>query len=372
MKRRDRPSDSSYSINAGLELMVIKDSDESDNDGNHLSRDDNHGGIENQGPDQQESANLDAIVIDDDDDFEVIDKDAFYRARNNDNVHSAEKKVKKRQTSAKVDQLSLSVLTAEMEENQAAIKVLLGRASSIEILEQDTERRRRRPRVDTPLGVKEGKARTDKTSRSKVTLPPDETLITSFDDEPIKIEGEPTGLENPASTPPPTTSGSARPAPYPCKARIWPVPDKGLGLIATTNIEQGGLIVSEQPFLDVDSPFCEKQIENKVDNLSRRDRLLFETFTASPTIDATDPVDRLVSIVARNVVPMGGGPTIDLSDEIIPVDEEGEVEQSMRCGFFEYICRANHSCVPNSRWTWNVTTKRLGKWSVNSFQVRFS
>lgn len=320
------------------------------------------------------NSNLGVIVIDDseDDDDDEISNDVCGcrvcgRQREADNDKSVDMKL----FLSELGPSSLSVFRAQVEDNRAHIKILADRKSRVERIESDFGNKHRRferylgkvekEKVKANAKSKERKTRfvRESTTSQTITLS-DETLITSFDDEPIKIEEVPTE----AAVPPPPNA-STRPASYPCKVRIWPVRGKGLGLIATMNIEQGALIVSETPFLEVDSPFCEMQIAGKVRNLSTSDRLLFESFTADPTIDGTDPTDRLVSIVARNVVPMGGDPKVELSDEIIPLDKDQEMEQSIRCGIFEYICRANHSCVPNSRWTWNVTTKRLGKCSIS-------
>jgi hypothetical protein len=127
------------------------------------------------------------------------------------------------------------------------------------------------------------------------------------------------------------------------------VPGKGLGVIATTNISQGQAIVTESPFLIVDHPPNLHQVKSRLGKLPTDLQNLFHTFNPSLSPHHTD---KIVDVIATNVIPLGDEPLINLDDEILPLDADGEVEQRCRSGLFKTICRVNHSCTPNSRWTW--------------------
>jgi hypothetical protein len=128
------------------------------------------------------------------------------------------------------------------------------------------------------------------------------------------------------------------------------------GLIATTNIGQGEIIVREAPFLIVDHPPSAKQINNRVSALSATDRQLVYTFVPSLGKRYTS---RLVDIIATNVIPLGGDPLIPVDDDITPLDQNGEPEHQHRSGLFKTICRVNHACLPNAQWTWLVATNKM-------------
>jgi len=133
------------------------------------------------------------------------------------------------------------------------------------------------------------------------------------------------------------------------RCAIRPIPGKGLGVIATANILQGQAIVTESPFLTVDHPPLTLQITSRLSRLPKKAQDLFHSF--NPTL-APGHSNRLIDIVATNVIPLGGDVIEDLDDEVIAVDADGEVEDRCRSGLFETICRVNHSCAPNSQWTW--------------------
>lgn len=130
---------------------------------------------------------------------------------------------------------------------------------------------------------------------------------------------------------------------------IRPIPGKGLGVIATTNILQGQAIITESPFLTVDHPPHTQQVVSRLSRLCQRSQDLFHSF--KPTLAPYHP-NRLIDIVATNVIPLGGDLLEDLDDEVIAIDVDGEVEDRCRSGLFETICRVNHSCEPNAQWTW--------------------
>ena len=133
------------------------------------------------------------------------------------------------------------------------------------------------------------------------------------------------------------------------RCAIRPIPGKGLGVIATTNILQGQAIITESPFLTVDHPPHTQQVMSRLSRLSQRSQDLFHSF--KPTL-APYHSNRLIDIVATNVIPLGGDLIDDLDNEVIAIDADGEVEDRCRSGLFETICRVNHSCAPNAQWTW--------------------
>jgi len=130
---------------------------------------------------------------------------------------------------------------------------------------------------------------------------------------------------------------------------IRPIPGKGLGVIATTSILQGQAIITESPFLTVDHPPHTQQVMSRLSRLSQRSQDLFHSF--KPTLAPYHP-NRLIDIVATNVIPLGGDLIDDLDNEVIAIDADGEIEDRCRSGLFETICRVNHSCAPNAQWTW--------------------
>jgi hypothetical protein len=142
------------------------------------------------------------------------------------------------------------------------------------------------------------------------------------------------------------------PAPTPdaqSRCTICPIPGKDLGVIATTNITQGQAIITESPFLTVDHPPHTLQITSRLSRLPQKSQDLFHSF--KPTLAPHHP-NRLIDIVTTNVIPLGGDLIEDLDDDVIAIDADGEVEDRCRSGLFETICRVNHSCAPNSQWTW--------------------
>jgi len=148
----------------------------------------------------------------------------------------------------------------------------------------------------------------------------------------------------------------------PSRCAIRPIPGKGLGVIATTNLTQGQAIITESPFLTVDHPPHTLQVTSRLSSLSQRSRDLFHSF--KPTLAPCHP-NRLIDIVATNVIPLGGDVIEDLDDEVIAIDADGEVEDRCRSGLFETICRVNHSCAPNSQWTW-FESGHMGKLHGNA------
>jgi hypothetical protein len=161
---------------------------------------------------------------------------------------------------------------------------------------------------------------------------------------PRAVEPERTQQERPIEPILPTPTPDA-----PSRCAIRPIPGKGLGVIAITNLTQGQAIITESPFLTVDHPPHTLQITSRLSRLPQKSQDLFHSF--KPTLAPCHP-NRLTDIVATNVIPLGGDVIEDLDDDVIAIDADGEVEDRCRSGLFETICRVNHSCAPNSQWTW--------------------
>jgi hypothetical protein len=135
-----------------------------------------------------------------------------------------------------------------------------------------------------------------------------------------------------------------------CRVSQSSIDEKGSGLRATTKIRPGEIIIVESPFLIIDYPPPQSQIDKQYQNLSGIERLMFHSFKSK---SASELNNKLSDIIANNVIPLGFGTGIDGKEEV-----EGEPTRS---GMFQYICRVNHSCVPNARWTWREKGHRMGE-----------
>jgi hypothetical protein len=127
-----------------------------------------------------------------------------------------------------------------------------------------------------------------------------------------------------------------------CRVSQSKIDKQGMGLRATTIIQPGETITSEHPFLVVDCPPSERQIHQAHRDLSEVERLLFHSFNGKPNMRESKHM--VTDIITNNVIPLGGA-------------EDGEPTRS---GMFQYICRINHSCVPNARWTWLNESGSMG------------
>jgi hypothetical protein len=127
-----------------------------------------------------------------------------------------------------------------------------------------------------------------------------------------------------------------------CRVSQSKIDKQGMGLRATTIIQPGETITSEHPFLVVDYPPPKLQIHQAYRDLSEIERLLFHSFNGKP--NTRESKHMVTDIITNNVIPLGGA-------------EDGEPTRS---GMFQYICRINHSCVPNARWTWLSDTSSMG------------
>lgn len=180
------------------------------------------------------------------------------------------------------------------------------------------------------------------TKKPKQGLPTEPTIRTS--EKPTLAGPGPTKQSRPTELSFPSSASDS-----PSRCAITPIIGKGLGVIATSNIIQGQAIITESPFLTVDHPPHILQVTSRLSQLPQASQDLFHTFT--PTL-APHHLSRLVDIVATNVIPLGGDLIEDLDDEVVVVHADGEVEERIRSGLFETICRVNHSCAPNAQWTW--------------------
>jgi hypothetical protein len=143
----------------------------------------------------------------------------------------------------------------------------------------------------------------------------------------------------------PTVSIAAIPATVPPKCRVSQssVDPQRMGLRTTTDVRPGEVIITEKPIIEVDFPPPKTQIARRYRELSAPKRRLFHSFKAK----SSDEVDNTIfDIIANNVVPLGGS---------------GEDGEPTRSGMFRHICRINHSCLPNARWTWLEETGMMGE-----------
>jgi len=127
-----------------------------------------------------------------------------------------------------------------------------------------------------------------------------------------------------------------------CRVSQSIIDQHGMGLRATIRITPGEVIVKEKPFIIVDFPPPDLQIRQHYRDLSAVERLLFHSFKAKSTSEINHTI---TDIIINNVVPLGGS------------DGDGEPTRS---GMFRFICRINHSCVPNAQWTWMSETEEMG------------
>lgn len=129
---------------------------------------------------------------------------------------------------------------------------------------------------------------------------------------------------------------------------IQPIKGKGRGLVARRNIAVGQVIIAESPLLEVDHPPSATQVLNRVSRLTDAQRSMFDLFDAGP--DAPEAADeRLCHIVHRYFIPLGDDSKASSPGDGDSAGSDGDTGPS---GLFRYICRVNHSCAPNARWTW--------------------
>lgn len=119
---------------------------------------------------------------------------------------------------------------------------------------------------------------------------------------------------------------------------LTPLPGKGQGLIAVQDISKGTRILSDKPLFQIQGfgselPVIEKEIQRKLNLLSQDDRGAFR-FLYNSTPGDSYP---LTGIVKTNALSLGPGSSVG---RIFPI-----------------ISRINHSCRPNTQYTWNSSTE---------------
>ncbi|WWD20098.1 hypothetical protein CI109_104572 [Kwoniella shandongensis] len=110
---------------------------------------------------------------------------------------------------------------------------------------------------------------------------------------------------------------------------------KHLGLRANRDIKRGELIIKEEPFFtlpigDIDEDITSDHILPLLP-LSQDCQGLFHSFTGRTDRHADN--DHYVNIIETNSIPLIS-------------------KDSQALGLFRHICRVNHSCTPNSGWSW--------------------
>jgi hypothetical protein len=122
--------------------------------------------------------------------------------------------------------------------------------------------------------------------------------------------------------------------------RVVEVPHRGLGVILTSDVKRGKILMREKPFATADIALLDDDGRYSADGRSRRLAKLagdprFVTFTPRQDARYADGTAWLASVWDSNGIPLGepGG--------------EGVVRQT---GLFEAMSRVNHSCRPNTVW----------------------
>ena len=137
---------------------------------------------------------------------------------------------------------------------------------------------------------------------------------------------------------------------------------KGFGLKSTRNIAKGEVIISEKPFVTFDIPLTTSQVHKRFNALTADQRILCLSFQAT----CIDVEDVLVNVADSNVIDCWNSedaPSDTDSDCTIKSESgvDGEEVEKGIAGLFEYICRINHSCTPNSAWSWDPSTSSMCK-----------
>jgi len=99
-----------------------------------------------------------------------------------------------------------------------------------------------------------------------------------------------------------TVADPVKPIPK-CRVSRSKIDKQGMGLRANTNIEPGEIIIAERPFLVVDYPLLEPQIQQAYQDLSKAERLVFRSFNGKRTM--RECKQRISEIIANNVIPLG-------------------------------------------------------------------
>jgi len=197
-------------------------------------------------------------------------------------------------------------------------------------------------------------------------------------DEPVLLSEAPGWLRQPTATPGGSTTSAfidpskivfdplAQAPPLGATCKIVRYPGKGLGLQATGTIKRGEEVIRETPFITFDHPITGIDLYERRRKLASREQALFLSFTGT----VKDEPDRWVNIAETNCIDlwnaddddgMSSGEPIDMTNEEF-IDGVSQRSTGTGCaGLFEFICRINHSCSSNSRWSWDKEAKQLGQ-----------
>ncbi|WRT69458.1 uncharacterized protein IL334_006444 [Kwoniella shivajii] len=121
---------------------------------------------------------------------------------------------------------------------------------------------------------------------------------------------------------------------------------KGVGLVASGYIKKGTLIVKQSPLLtvtmgDINEVLVFDHVYPQYFKLPKNQRDKVMTFHRRT--DQAAEKDELVNIIETNAIPLQGDPS----------------EEAKSLGLFETIGKINHSCAPNSGWSWYEEGKML-------------
>lgn len=119
--------------------------------------------------------------------------------------------------------------------------------------------------------------------------------------------------------------------------KIVPIPDAGLGVVATSFISRGDLILSESPILTVDSAL--------VDGIGGAEALIESSLRSLPK-DEQQAFLSLHNVYGPELPPFLG--VFKTNSIVLDVN-------ATETGVFLECSRFNHSCVPNAMYSWNKT-----------------
>lgn len=191
---------------------------------------------------------------------------------------------------------------------------------------------------------------TASSSLSHATITPSKTPVRGVVHQPHLLYGPPgrkelvlidtrARLEEISRLPAWTATRSA--APVEPSYRVEPVPDKGLGLVATRDIKSGEMILSEPPLLlfgyqlsTVDSSGLDRVFADAVNGLSTRSNDAYLALHNSSLPDYP-----LLARLKTN------------GHDLWKKADYGPSVFEANCGVFNEISRANHSCTPNAHFS---------------------
>ncbi|KAK3391885.1 hypothetical protein B0T20DRAFT_422477 [Sordaria brevicollis] len=148
----------------------------------------------------------------------------------------------------------------------------------------------------------------------------------------------------------------------PAKYAISPIPGKGLGLIATTHIPRGSLILSSHPTLMIDYRIFDELLRTDqlslqaaaISSLPESHQSAFFKLSTHSSRNATDSLSRIAltdSIITTNAFDIPPSP----SQSSTPEDPNDSLWYATFASPISPISRLNHACRPNSdyRFDWH-------------------